>query len=308
MSVYYDIESLSARNLRGVALTIGNFDGFHLGHQKLIESVVQYSHTHNVPSVLMTFDPHPVQVLKPEKKMKRIFPVADLIEQALARGIQDILLQPFSRNFSELSPEAFFYRFIQRPYSPSKLVVGYDFTFGANRQGNTDFLKEMALSQGIELEVIPAVKVGGEVVSSSRIRRAIACGNIAETNLLLGRKFYIEGFVVKGAGRGKGLGFPTANLRVEGESVPARGVYWGSAVVDGLSYNALVNIGFNPTFVNSEELQIEVHILDFSSNIYGEKIQFEFLGRLRDEKKFSSVQELIAQIQLDITTVRTLRA
>lgn len=289
-------------------LTIGNFDGVHLGHQALVRRVVELAGQLGVPSVVMTFEPHPVKVLYPDRKLHRIFDIEDQIEMLGKLGVDFLVIEPFSREFSQLPPERYLLEWIYKPFVPEKLVVGYDFSFGANRQGSIDFLKEHAKPLGFEVEVVPPVKVGDVLVSSTRIRQAVEIGDVKLAGDLLGRRFYVQGLVEKGAGRGRTIGVPTANLRTSAEMIPARGVYSAWAFVRDQKWKAAVNIGFNPTFAQSGHhgISVEAHLIGFTSetaksvDLYGETVRVEFVSRLRDERKFASVEELVNQIRHDI--------
>lgn len=251
----------------------------------------------------MTFEPHPVKVLYPDRKLQRIFDFEDQREQLQELGVDCLLVEPFSREFSQLPPERYLLEWIFRPFQPETLVVGYDFSFGANRQGSIEFLKKQAEQLRFQIEVIPPQRVGDVLVSSTRIRTALLDGDVDLAKHLLGRAFYIKGLVEKGAGRGSQIGIPTANLRASAEVIPARGVYAGWAEVRGQTYKALINVGLNPTFVESSQqtLSIEAHLPEFGGGaVYGETIRLEFVARLRDEEKFTSVDELVNQIKRDI--------
>lgn len=253
----------------------------------------------------MTFEPHPVKVLYPDRKLQRLFDLEDQHEQLARLGVDDLIIEPFSREFSQLPPERYLLEWIYRPFVPKTVVVGYDFSFGANRQGSIDFLKRNAAQLGFNVEVVAPVKVGDVLVSSSRIRQAVVDGEVDLAEKLLGRRFYVCGLVEKGAGRGRKIGVPTANIRTSAETLPARGVYAAWAQVRNQPHKALVNVGFNPTFVESmsQALSIEVHLPEYSGDdLYGESLKVEFVARLRDEKKFSSVDELVRQIKKDITS------
>jgi riboflavin kinase/FMN adenylyltransferase len=294
------------------ALTIGNFDGVHLGHRALINHLVARARTLNVPAVVMTFEPHPVKVLYPARKLNRIFDFADQREQLALLGVDALVIEPFSREFSQLPPDRYLSEWIIDPFHPAALVVGYDFSFGANRLGSIAFLESHATQFNYSIEVVAPVQLEGVMVSSSQIRQALAAGNVSFANRLLTRSFYLKGLVEKGVGRGRTFGIRTANLRTFAETIPARGVYCGWAEVRGKRYPAMVNIGVNPTFTEDadQKLVIEAHLLGFDKDsskesdadldFYGEQMKLEFIDRLRDEKKFESKDDLVAQIRLDI--------
>lgn len=287
----------------GSILTIGNFDGVHLGHRTLISALVAKAKELKLPAVVMTFEPHPVKVLYPERHLSRIFPFDDQVEQLKALGVDALVVEPFSREFSTLSRERFLLEWIYRPFNPKWMVVGYDFSFGANRQGSIEFLHMQALRLGFGVEVIPPLKIGDAPVSSSRIRQAVIDGDATLAKSLLGRPFYLKGLIEKGAGRGRKIGVPTANVRSNAELFPGLGVYAGWAYVRDQKYRAMINVGVNPTFIDARNqvLCIEAHLPDYQgSDLYGELMTIEFYKRLRSEKKFDSVQDLVQQIHLDI--------
>ncbi len=307
------VRSMSAPLSKSV-LTVGNFDGLHLGHRALFERVRERSLELRLPSVVMTFDPHPMKVLHPGRGLQRIFDFEDQRRGLEIMGFDVLVVEPFSREFSQLAPDRYLLEWIYRPFSPETLVVGYDFTFGANRGGSIDFLKTRANEIGFSVEVIPPVRIGDVLISSSRIRQALHDGDVALATKLLGRPFYVSGLVEKGFGRGRTIGIPTANLRTSAETIPARGVYCGRVLITNnkaqQTFDCVVNIGLNPTFAENhgQPLSIEAHILDFDQVIYGEMIQIDFVERIRAEKKFSNAQELVAQIKNDILVGRKILA
>ena len=320
MQVIHGIRNLSSPLTRSV-LTIGNFDGVHLGHQALIQRVVERSHQipggadghSQTKSAVMTFEPHPVKVLYPDRNLHRIFDLEDQCHQLEKLGVDILVIEPFSREFSQLEPERYLLEWIYRPFTPETLVVGYDFSFGANRRGSIDFLKEHAPRLGTRVEVVPPVKVGDVLVSSSRIRQALEAGEVELAKQLLGRAFYVKGVVEKGVGRGRTIGVPTANLHAIAETVPTRGVYAAWAEVKGKCWKAAVNIGYNPTFnpnygsdSGGHASTVEAHLIGADLDLYGETVKLEFIARLREEKKFTGVTELVAQIRADIARAETL--
>jgi riboflavin kinase / FMN adenylyltransferase len=302
-----NLDSALSAPLKSSVLTIGNFDGVHLGHQALVKRVVGHARQQKAVSAVMTFEPHPVKVLYPDRHLKRIFDISDQFEQLKSLGVELLVIEPFSREFSQLEPERYLTEWIYRPFMPSTLVVGYDFSFGANRRGSIDFLKEHAPGLGFAVEVMAPIKVGDVLVSSSRIRQAVESGDVALAHSLLGRHFYLEGIVERGAGRGRTLGIPTANLSTSAELIPAGGVYAAWVVAESKRWKAAVNVGTNPTFNSHQRVEgrvqeagIEAHLLGFSGDLYGDRLKIEFVSRLREEKKFSSAEELVDQIRSDI--------
>jgi riboflavin kinase/FMN adenylyltransferase len=289
-------------------LTIGNFDGVHRGHQALIRKTVSKARALGVPAVVFTFEPHPLAVLRPELKLKRLFDGEDRRERLAGLGVDVLVVEPFSRAFSQLTPEQFLLDCVLKPFQPRAVIVGYDFSFGANRAGSIDFLRTH-LKMISEMEVVSpfSIEIDGQstIVSSTRIRQALATGKAEDANLLLGRPYTLRGRIKKGKGRGKTIGIPTANLDATVESSILPGVYAAWAGVRGRKEEALVNIGKNPTFeTDAKELHIEAHMPNYDGNrdgdIYGEVIELEFVKRIRDEKKFGSVDELVKQVRADI--------
>lgn len=306
MQIYHRREDLPVFK-QGVALTIGNFDGVHLGHQKLIERVLKAQNELGCGSMVMTFDPHPVKVLRPEMGLKRLFDLRDTYEQLKTRGIESLFVIPFSREFSQLSPEQFFFNYIAGPLNPKFIAVGHDFSFGADRRGSFATLEKLCKQESIGLEKIDPVYWKGEVVSSSRIRSALNEGEVDKARELLGRPFSIRGVVEKGYARGRQLGFPTANLRVLGESLPASGVYVTRTCNKDQTYWSVTNVGYNPTFKGKSEfspVKVESHLLKFAGDLYGVELKTEFFQKVRDEKKFDSVEQLRAQIEKDVEWTR----
>lgn len=289
-------------------LTIGNFDGVHRGHQELIRQTVAKAKSLGVPAVVFTFEPHPLAVLRPELKLKRLFDADDRRERLAALGVDVLVVEPFSRAFSQLTPEQFLLDCVLKPFRPLAVIVGYDFSFGANRAGSIDFLRGH-LKMLSEVEVVPpySVDINGQstIVSSTRIRQALASGKADDAKVLLGRPYTLRGRIKKGKGRGKTIGIPTANLDVTVESSILPGVYAAWAVVRNRKEAAMVNIGKNPTFeVDAKELHIEAHLPNYDGqrdgDIYGEFLELEFVERIRDERKFESVESLVAQVRKDI--------
>ena len=310
MQVIEGVQNLAVPFASSV-LTIGNFDGVHLGHRALIARVAERAAATSArgpaKTVVMTFEPHPMRVLQPSRRLKRIFDPEDQRATLESLGVDALVIEPFSREFSQLPPERYLLEWIYRPFSPSAVVVGYDFNFGADRLGTIDFLRSRGRELGFDVEVVPPVKIGDVVVSSSRIRQALEAGEVKFAAALLGRPFYLNGLIEKGHGRGRTIGVPTANVRTRAEIIPGRGVYCGYADVKGQRIQALVNIGVNPTFAvggSVQSLSVEAHLLDFSGDVYGEEMHLEFIDRLRDEQKFNSSADLVAQIKTDIVRGR----
>ncbi|MCB0407481.1 MAG: bifunctional riboflavin kinase/FAD synthetase [Bdellovibrionales bacterium] len=293
---------------RASVVTVGNFDGLHLGHQKLIQTLKEEGKRWGVPTVVFTFDPHPLEVLAPELNHQRLFPREDLGEQLNILGMDYLIIEPFSKKFSQTSAQKFLEDYILKPLHPKALVVGHDFAFGADRSGSQETLKSFCMSNGISLMVLDPIQEASGIVSSSKIRQSIRLGKIREAQELLGRPYYVVGVVARGAGRGKSIGLPTVNLQLQSFILPAPGVYITEVYWDGVWNPAVSNIGCNPTFHNSSDepqYTFETHILSFQKDLYGESLKVRFRDWLRNEIRFKSAQELISQIHKDIELAKS---
>lgn len=292
--------------MKNSVVTIGNFDGVHCGHRVLIEKAKEKANQFGGPLIVMTFEPHPLKILAPQKNIKRIFPLIDQETQMKKLGVDNLIIEPFNKILADMSPENFMQEKVKKVFSPKLLVVGYDFSFGKDRKGTPEFLLEKSRDLGFAVEVVPPFKIHNVVVSSTEIRKRIEAGQIDEANEFLGRNFYLEGVIVKGKGRGKGIGVPTANLDYESEIFPKLGVYVTLSFFGEKKYFSVTNIGHNPTF-NDDILAkpfVETFVFDFSTDLYGEKFRLEFLEFLRPEMKFGGVNDLKTQIQRDITLTK----
>lgn len=281
-------------------VTIGNFDGVHLGHQLLFREVVRLARLHHGTCVAVTFDPHPLKVLRPGG-IRLISTTQQKIELIEAAGIDVLVVIPFDLDFAATTAEQFVDDILVGTIGVRELVVGYDYAFGRGRRGNIDFLKERGREYGFPVTVVDALYKGGMLVSSTKIRELVAEGRMRDVRRLLGRYYQIRGEVQRGRQRG-GLvvGFPTANLRISAEDLcPKRGVYVTQVIYNGKCYGGVSNIGRNPTF-GGDRLVAETHIFDFDDDIYGRPIKINLLRHLRGEKKFSGPDELAAQIRRDI--------
>jgi riboflavin kinase/FMN adenylyltransferase len=285
-------------------VTIGNFDGVHLGHQILFSEVVSRAYGHKGTSVVVTFDPHPLKVLRPDS-IRLISTTEQKIELIEKAGIDVLVVIPFDRTFAATSAASFVEEILLGTIGVQELVVGYDYAFGRGRQGNIEFLKEKGREHGFPVTVVEAHYENGILASSTRIRELVAEGRMDEVRLLLGRYYQIRGEVQRGKQRGgRVVGFPTANLRISEEDLcPRRGVYVTQVIYDGRCYGGVANIGYNPTF-GENRLVAETHIFDFHDDIYGRAIKINLLRHLRGEKKFSGPGELAEQIRRDIQVAR----
>lgn len=287
-------------------LTIGNFDGVHRGHLALFERVKIRARAIEGVSAVMTFQPHPLKIMKPEKAPLLITPTQQKLALIAQSGIHFIFCLRFDDAFAAISAEKFVQEILVQKIGVKELVVGYDYTFGHNRTGNIDLLRRMGKDLGFKVHVVQPVLMGKRVVSSTSIRELVRAGELAEAKKLLGRDYQICGTVVKGKNRGgRLLGFPTANLELVDELTPKEGVYAVTVLINDHLYKGVTNIGHNPTF-GQGPLSIETHILDFSGDLLGQTIRVNFIHRLRAEKTYKSIEELARQINLDIKDAKDL--
>lgn len=291
----------------GVVATVGAFDGVHRGHQALLGQVVARAAALGCRSLAVTFDPHPDLVLYPDRHLTELSDREQKCELMRQLGIDYVQVFDFTPEFSMLRPEEFIGR-LQAEHPLRELWVGSDFALGRGRSGTIAALAEIGSAEGFALHVVPPVKTGPEVVSSTSIRTLLAQGNLARANELFGHRYALAGLVGHGAGRGRTIDFPTANVQVPASrTVPADGVYAALVPLEGRLLPAVVNVGGRPTFGETERL-IEVHILDFEGELYDRRLVVEFVARLRDTQPFGSVDELRAQIGRDVEAARKLPA
>lgn len=290
----------------GTVLTIGNFDGVHLGHREIFRRVVAQARELHGTSAVLTFEPHPLRLLAPDKAPPRINTPEEKVRLIEASCIDLLVVLPFTRELAALSAEAFVRDLLVGRLGVKRLVVGYDYAFGRNREGDLDFLADRAARYGFVLDVLEPIRAGEQVYSSTRIRRALQAGAVAEVVQVLGRNFTLDGQVVPGHGRGRQLGFPTSNLDTSKELLPMDGVYAVKVKWCERLYDAVVNIGRRPTFEAGPAL--EIHLLDFQGDLYGETLRLYFVERLRDERKFAGVSELQAAVRHDIERARQILA
>ena len=285
-----------------IGLTIGNFDGVHLGHRELLKKIKLECVAKKLLFVVVTFIPHPQKILQPEKERFLINSYEQRRKLLKKLGVDFLVETGFTRDFSTLPPERFMQDHLLSYPALRNFYLGYDFAFGANKQGDYDLVRSLCKPLNVEVEIQPKFEFQNKVVSSSLIRDRIINGKIDEVEELLDRPFHLEGVVVKGEGRGKKIGFPTANIQVSPDLiVPQRGVYVTRTIYNGMTYNSITNIGFNPTFKDTHQTHIETNMFDFDTDIYGENLDIEFLHKVRDEKKFPTVNDLIAQIKADVS-------
>lgn len=290
---------------KNVFVTIGNFDGVHVGHREFLKIVKEKARQENAAFLVITFIPHPLQILKAVKGFL-INTYQEKTELLETVGVDFILEIDFTRDFSTLSPEAFLNEYVLKIKNLKEIFLGHDFAFGANKAGDFKVAKEVCESRKISLTLQSEFKVSGSTVSSSVVRGEILNGEMEKVASMLGRIYFLSGRVIKGEGRGKKIGYPTANLGYDqGLIIPGNGVYITHTVIDKMRYHSVTNVGYNPTFNTGYEIHVETHLLDFAQDIYGESIKIEFIKKLRNEIKFSNVNDLIKQIELDAQAART---
>ncbi len=303
MDVIRGSEKIPARLQRAV-VTIGNFDGVHLGHRFIFRRLVEEASREGCPAVVISFEPHPKMVLHPERRpFYLITSPEEKISLLAGLGIDALILIPFSLDYARTTAEAFIREVLWEGLRIRKILIGHDYTFGHGKEGNEAFLTEAGHRLGFLVEVMNAFSIGDTVISSTKIRDALLAGEVGFAATLLGRPYNLSGRVVSGNRRGVDLGFPTANIAPDKELIPARGVYAVRCILEGKRHDGVLNIGFNPTFADGK-LSIEVHIFHFHGNIYGKILDVHFIERIRDEVRFTSPELLIAQIDRDIARAR----
>lgn len=305
MKIYKNLIELEKDYNGPLVITIGNFDGVHLGHQYLIGQVQKFSQSRNYKLAVLTFLPHPAEILYSAQDFL-LCSYQKKQELLKAIGVDYLVEIPFNRDLSVLAPEVFLTRFIFPFKQLKKLFIGHDFSFGLNKSGTYQLIKNLCNEKNIACEKEEEFLLSGKKVSSTKVRDFLKSGDIQTANGLLGHEYFVDGVVVKGFGRGKQIGFPTANIDFDKiRIIPEKGVYITKTKVKNISFNSMTNIGLNPTFLNDSKINIETNLFDFNQDIYGETIEVTFLKKMRDEKKFSSVNALINQIKLDQIEAKT---
>ena len=287
-------------------LALGNFDGVHRGHRKILERLRRVAGERGAASVVMTFDPHPPRVVRPDKAPPLIMTKAQKLEALEEAGVQGAAIVRFTRELSQWDPETFVRTVLVDWLRVSEVWVGANFLFGHDRSGNFSLLRSLGARYGFKAEKIDPVRYKDFVVSSTRVRRLVSEARVDEASALLGHPYFIDGMVVHGDQRGRTIGFPTANLCTDNELVPPYGVYATTAIIDGIVRPSITNIGTRPTVDTSGKMTIETHIFDFDRDLYGMKVRLAFVQRLRDERAFDSLDGLKSQIAADCTRARVL--
>ena len=293
-----------APHLGPASVAVGNFDGVHRGHQALVAAAVARSRATGGAAVVLTFDPHPARVLRPQEAPAALTTLAQKEELVAALGIDRLVVVEFDTRLAALSPEAFAREVLQQALGARHVVVGESFRFGRGREGDPRRLEALGASLGFAVEVVPPLLEGGRAISSSRVREALESGDVGEARTLLGRDYFVDGEVVRGDGRGRTIGVPTANLAPEEQILPANGVYAARCRTGaGAWHAAAVNVGERPTF-GGGRVRLEAHLLDFEGDLYGAQLRVAFHERLRGEQRFDGKDALVAQIRRDIEAVR----
>ncbi|MCK5638936.1 MAG: bifunctional riboflavin kinase/FAD synthetase [Flavobacteriaceae bacterium] len=299
MKIHQSINKFKEKKHSSI-LTIGTFDGVHIGHQKIIERLNQIKSESNDKSTILTFFPHPRRVIHLGNEVKMLNTIDEKSQLLEKYGLDHLVIEPFTKDFSQLSALGFVRDILVNQLYLKKLVIGYDHQFGKNREGNFEQLQEYGEIYGFDVEKIPAQEIENVSVSSTKIRKALEEGAIEKANSYLGYNYLLTGEIVKGKGLGRKLNFPTVNLSIKEDNklIPKTGVYIIKTEINKKTVFGIMNIGFRPT-VDGKNQTIEIHLLDFNADLYGKKMQIEILKRLRDEQKFNSLDELILQIKMD---------
>jgi riboflavin kinase / FMN adenylyltransferase len=301
--IYYQKGQKVIENFTGIGL--GNFDGLHIGHMALINTVIKESKLNSLDSVVYTFTKHPENILRKSLFTPLITTESKKMELLGETSLNHLYFDEFDEEFSRMSPEVFVREVLVGRLKMKLAVAGFDYKFGYKGQGDIDLLKELGKKYLFKTIVIPPIKINNEVVSSTKIRQHITKGDMDQVFKLLGRHYSITAEVISGRRVGNTIGFPTANINPENYLIlPQKGVYITRTQLKEKLYCSMTNIGYNPTFENQDTLSVETHIIDFEGDIYGDKIEVFFLKKLRNEKKFSSVGELVNQIKIDMQKVR----
>ncbi len=308
MKVYYAIPE-NRGQFPAPVVTIGNFDGVHSGHRRIISTLTEKAAEHSGTPFVLTFRNHPRTVIHPGAICRMITTVEEKQKYLFELGVANIIMLEFTKELSGLTADEFYRGLLIEKLGVKEIVIGYDHAFGKNREGNIDFLNKLSKETGVIITRVNEEKIGNEIISSTILRKEIDCGNMNKVETLLGRKYTLTGKVVKGEGRGKNLGFPTANILpdYEDKMIPGYGVYAVKVYVNNVVCSGMLNIGNNPTF-NAKNRSIEVNILDFKGDLYGNSITVEFVDRIRDEIKFESVDALVEQIRKDEAAARAILA
>lgn len=310
MNIYKDFNEIEKKP--NSIVTVGTFDGVHRGHQLIIQRLLELSKQNNLRHLLITFDPHP-QIVLQKADRKQIF-LLTTIEERLklfqSFGIENVLIIPFSNEFANIDAKDFIIEYLVKKVGLHSLLIGYDHLFGKNRQGNEDLLKDLSLEHNFNIEKIKAFQENELIISSTILRNLILTKQVEQANQLLGYPYFVEDIVVEGSKRGRKLGFPTLNFSFSNKYklIPSQGVYFVSTEIDSKTIYGMASIGVRPTFEDEGELLLEVHLFDFNRDLYGKKVSVNFHKFIREEKKFNSTEEIIAQLEEDKRICKKLSA
>ncbi|MGB1204859.1 MAG: bifunctional riboflavin kinase/FAD synthetase [Chitinophagales bacterium] len=298
MQIFRQLNNLP--NFKSTVITIGTYDGVHLGHQQIIKRINHIAKKVNGESLLVTFHPHPRLVVNSNYNIKLLSPLDEKFDLLRQYGIDNVVVVPFTREFSQQEPQAYVTDFLVKNFNPHTIVIGYNHRFGKNRAGDLHLMQEIAEKQNFEVEQISKQEIENLSISSTKIRKALQAGDVTTAIQLLGHEYFVRGIVVKGKQLGKKIGFPTANLAIPSSEklVPDNGVYAVRVKVKEQFFNGMLNIGWRPT-VSGKSETVEVHIFDFDADIYGETIQLNFVKLIRREQKFKNLEGLISQLKKD---------
>ena len=299
MKIYHDLSEITYE--KNSIVTLGTFDGVHLGHQKILKEVVDRSRELNSKSFLLTFDPHPRKVVSQDYKLHVLSTLDEKMVFFANAGIDDVLVVNFTNRFSQLSPGDFILKYLVEGIGVSEVVIGYDHHFGKGRNGDFNFLVQMGKDHNFKVTTVSEYSIGNSIISSTKIRKALIEGDIKKANKMFGRLYRFSGKVIHGDKRGKKLGFPTANLKIEDKDklLPAIGIYAIECYVKNKKHYGLLSVGKRPTFHEDGDVVPEVYIFDFNENIYNMVIEVSIVERIRGEEKFISVEDLIRQMEKD---------
>ncbi len=298
MTLIRDLSKLPDE-FRGGAVTVGNFDGVHLGHARIIQRLIEKAREVGGKAIVLTFDPHPVRLLRPNEVPPPLTWTDRKMELLADLGVDSMVAYPTDQALLELSPSDFFQKIILQGLDAKAMVEGPNFFFGHNREGNVDVLRRLAEAACVSVDIVSPLEAGDAVVSSSRIRRLIATGDVCAARQMLTQPYRIRGMVTHGANRGASIGFPTANLDAIDTLLPAKGVYAGRTFINGKTWPAAINIGPNPTF-GEDTIKIEAHVIGFEGELYHQPLEVDFWQRLRDIQPFDSVDQLKTQLARDV--------
>ena len=305
MKVYSSIEEFET--IPFAVATTGTFDGVHIGHRTILNRLIEVAQKTGGESVLLTFNPHPRQVLQPDVDLKMLNTIEEKIDLLEKAGLDHLIIHPFTKDFSRTSTLEYVRNILVQKIGVKRLVIGYDHHFGRNREGSFDHLKEFGPLYGFEVEEIPAMDIDAVAVSSTKVRKAIEVGDVERANEFLGYPYTLEGIVAKGDQLGRTIGFPTANLEVSNSSklLPANGVFAVMVTIDNQLYKGMCNIGVRPT-IEGTSSRIEINLFDFDADLYGKPMRVQFLHRMRSEQKFANLNELKSQLSIDSAEARNL--